>query len=127
NCGKLRVAQKLIHVYHVAVEFRKDRRGAADRHEPEDQKMQKQRNEVDAAHHDFSLQAAKIATGARVPMIHNNGQRMTPTPTKASATNTQGRHSLGNTIANLITVPSSSAAATMDMPARARCTCGRAP
>jgi hypothetical protein len=60
-------------------------------------------------------------------MTHNSGQRMTPTPTKASAPKSHGRQCRGNTIANLTTVASSSPAATLDMPVSACCTCGRAP
>ena len=89
--------------------------------------MQKQPAEVETIHHSCSFQAAKTAQGARAPLTHNSGQRMTPTPTKASAPKIQGRQRRGNTIANLIAVASSSPAATLDMPVSACCTCGRAP
>ena len=60
-------------------------------------------------------------------MTHSNGQRITPTPAKASMPNSHARQCRGNTIANLITVASSSPAATFDIPPSACCTCGRAP
>ena len=51
---------------------------------------------------------------ARPAMTHTSGQRKTPTPTKASMPNSHGRQWRGSTIANLITVASSSPAATFD-------------
>src|ERR1700754_4892975 len=84
--GELRARHQLVRLYHVAVEIRQDRRRTADSHEPEDQRMQKQRAEVDAVHHTFSFQAAKRAQGARAPTTQKSGQRKTTTPTNASIT-----------------------------------------
>ena len=60
-------------------------------------------------------------------MTHSSGQRMIPTPTKARAPKSHGRQCRGSTTDNLITVASSSPAATLDMPVSACCTCGRVP
>src|SRR3972149_12162383 len=103
-----------MHFHHIAVDVRQDRRRTADGHEPEGQKMQKQRSEIDAVHHSCSFQAARTAQGASAPMTHSSGQRMMPTPTKASVPNSHGRQRRGNTVASLMTVASNSPAATMD-------------
>src|SRR6185503_5721157 len=121
--GELRAGQQVMNLDNITVDVRQDCRRAADGHEPEGQKMQKQRAEVEAVHQSRSLQAAKTAQGARAPRIHKSGQRITPTPAKASRPKIHGRQCRGSTIANLTTVASSSPAATFDMPASACCTC----
>ncbi len=60
-------------------------------------------------------------------MTQTNGQRKTPTLTKAKVPNSHDCQRGGNALANLRKVANSSAAATIDIPAKARCTCGRAP
>src|SRR6516165_10377038 len=107
--------------HDVTVNIGKDGRRTADRQKPEDQKLQKQRTEVDTVHHSY-FHAAITAHGASAAITQSNGQRITPTPINASTPKNQERHCLGTTAASLITVAKRSPAATLAIPPSACCT-----
>src|SRR4029079_5022347 len=104
----------------VTVNVWKNRRWTANRQEPEDQKLEKQRAEIELLHHSY-FHVAKIAHGTSAARTQGTGQRITPTPMNASAPKIHGRHCRGSTAASLITLATNSPAATLDTAPSALC------
>ena len=87
---KLRARHPRMHVNDIAMHFRQHRRSAPDCDEGQHQEIQEQRTELCDLHQCAPFHAATMASGASTANTARSGQRMTPTPTNASTTNSHG-------------------------------------